>query len=51
MNPPAPNKYLKVLRAGLQIKKHQWHFHQDPQEGILIHDLEKNNSRNTEPTI
>jgi hypothetical protein len=33
------------------IKNSKWHFHRDPQEGILIQDLEKNNSRNIVPTI
>jgi hypothetical protein len=33
------------------LKNSKWHFHRDPQEGILIHDSEKNNNRNIARTI
>jgi hypothetical protein len=35
---------------GVEIKSCKWHFHRDPKEGILIHVLEKSNSRNIVPT-
>jgi hypothetical protein len=38
-------------REGSWTKNSKWHFHRDPQEGILIHDSEKNNNRNIAPTI
>jgi hypothetical protein len=34
-----------------ELKNSKWHFHRDPHAGILIHVLEKSNSKNIVPTI
>jgi len=45
---------LKKNKADLDYrstKNNKWHFHRDLPEVILILDSEKNNNRNTVPTI